>query len=115
MSSFGARSVISIPDGMQERFKNLIEEALTIIEKNHEGVTQYEWYLSEDGRTCVVRETFASSEAAIKHIGVTAPYLSRLLDFATYQLDVYGEISDELREVVGAMKPTYYKTWRIVS
>ena len=114
MSSFGARSVITINEGQKGRFRELIGEALDIIEKNHEGVTQYEWYLSEDEGVCVVRETFASSEAAIKHIGVTAPYLSRMLEFATYNLEIYGEISDELKELVLPMSPTYYKTFRII-
>lgn len=115
MSSFGARSVITIGEGHQERFKELIGEALEVIETNHEGVSQYEWYLSEDERTCIVRETFASSEAALKHIAVTAPYLARLLDIASYELEVYGEVSDALREAVAGMNPTFYKTFRIIT
>ena len=57
---------LAIHDGQDEAFGRVVEE-MCAATANEEGVLNYEWSLSEDGRTCHVLERYADSDAASLH------------------------------------------------
>ena len=66
------------PDAADE-FKQLAAEALATI-RGEPGTLQHDWFFSDDGAQCVVRETYASSDAFLAHLAGAGPLLGRLVE-----------------------------------
>ena len=58
---------LNIDPAKLSAFKQVVAEAVALA-KNEEGTLRYEYFLSPDETTCVVLETYASSEAALAHM-----------------------------------------------
>ena len=43
-----------------------------------DGVLHYDWYLSDDGTRCVVRETYADSGAALAHLPLVSEQVAKI-------------------------------------
>ena len=50
-----------------DEFKAVASELLRITDDD-DGVLNYDWYLTEDGTRCVVRETYVDSAAVLAHL-----------------------------------------------
>ena len=95
------------PDGLAE-FKELAAQAVEQA-GTEPGTLQYDWFLSDDGRRCVVRERYASSEAVLAHLGNAGAMLGRLVELAGgVELEVFGEPSPELLAATSAFQPVIY-------
>ena len=59
---------LDIRDGQLEPLKALMEEMVAATEANEPGTLNYEWYLSEDGKTCHLYERYVDSAAVMIHL-----------------------------------------------
>ena len=89
-------------------FKQLAGEALDAA-RGEPGTLQYDWFFSDDGTRCVVRETYRSSDDVLAHLGNVGPLLGRLVELGGgLELEVFGEPSPALRDATAAFQPLTY-------
>ena len=70
------------------------------------GTLQHDWFLSDDGTRCVVRETYANSDAFLAHLTASEPLLGRLIELGGgLELELYGEPSTALHDAIAAFQP----------
>jgi quinol monooxygenase YgiN len=99
----------SISPGAADQFKQLAAEALATI-RGEPGTLQHDWFFSNDGDRCVVRETYASSDAFLAHLAGAGPLLGQLVELGGgLELEVFGEPSAALRDAIAAFRPRIYR------
>lgn len=99
---------LTIQDGKQEQFKALAAEAVDVVRAQDSGTETYDWYFNADETECVVRETYASSEAVLEHISHVGPLLEKLVEIAEIRLELFGRPSEELAKVGEAFGQVIY-------
>ena len=83
-------------------FKAVAGELLRIT-NDDDGVLSYDWYLSDDGTRCVVRETYADSAAVVAHLPLVGEQLAKIGELCgAAEGDVLGDASPELRAMIDA-------------
>ena len=68
-----------IPSDNLGEFKRMAGEALKVT-ADDPGVLQYDWFFNEDESKCVVRETYADSDAVLTHLGLVGDLLGRIIE-----------------------------------
>ena len=99
---------MSVREGQLDDARDLMNEMVAATQD--EPVTLgYEWFLSEDGRTCHINERYADSEAAMVHLGsFGARFAERFLAcFEPTSLSVYGDPSAEARAALDGFGAAY--------
>ena len=95
----------SISPDAADQFKQLAADALATV-RGEPGTLQHDWFFSDDGAQCVVRETYASSDAFLAHLVGAGPLLGRLLELGGgLALELFGEPSVALRDAVADFQP----------
>ncbi len=91
-----------------DEFKALAAEMLDIT-KGDPGALQYDWYMSDDNTRCVLRETYADSDALLAHLPLVNDHLMRIGAISGgIDADVLGDASPELRALLdGAAATTH--------
>jgi quinol monooxygenase YgiN len=85
-----------------DEFKVLATELLQITNAD-DGVLQYDWYLSDDGTRCVVRETYKDSAAVVAHLPLVGEQLAKIGELCgAAEGDILGDASPELRAMIEA-------------
>ena len=85
-----------------EEFKALAGELLRIT-NDDDGVLNYDWYLSDDGTRCVVRETYVDSAAVLAHLPLVNEQLARIREICgAAEGDILGDASPDLRAMIDA-------------
>jgi quinol monooxygenase YgiN len=100
MKKIQVSAKIAIQAGKQEDFKNVARKFLGAVnekEKGKGGILQYDWFLSADGTTCSVRETYADSNAVLAHLANVGSIVAELAAVSTFEFEVFGTPSDELK------------------
>ena len=98
----------SISPDAADRFTELAAEALATI-RGESGTLQHDWFLSDDGTRCVVREAYTSSDAFLAHLAAAGPLLGRLVELGGgLELELFGEPSAALLDAVSAFRPQIY-------
>lgn len=90
----------TIREGQEDAFHEVAKDVCAAA-GSEEGTLNYEWSLSEDGRTCHVLERYVDSDAMRVHFANTAGFIERI--FATLDVsgvDVYGSPDAEIRELL---------------
>jgi quinol monooxygenase YgiN len=67
MSQFEVRARIKVRDGQLEGFKRQADEMMRQTREKDTGTLAYDWFLSEDGTECEVREAYVDPDALIDH------------------------------------------------
>jgi quinol monooxygenase YgiN len=99
----------SISPDATSQFKQLAAEALATV-RDEPGTLQHDWFFSDDGVQCVVREHYASSDAFLAHLANAGPLFRRLVELGGgLKLEVYGQPSAALRDAVAAFQPRIYR------
>ena len=89
-------------------FKRLAGDALEVTAEDP-GVPQYDWFFSQDESSCVVRETYASSEAVLTHLAMVGETLGTMIELGGgVEVEVFGSPSESLRQAISAMQPDVY-------
>jgi quinol monooxygenase YgiN len=96
-----------VRDGELEGFKQQAAEMMRATRELDTKTVRYDWFLSEDGTECEVRETYADADALIEHSQHIAEARNKLFrDFADgHTVAFYAEPSPALTEALKAMPP----------
>ncbi len=99
---------MSVRDGQLNDARDLMNEMVAAT-RQEPGTQNYEWFLSEDGKSCHVNERYADSGAAMVHLGnFGTNFADRFLAcFEPTSLSVYGNPSSEVRAALDGFGATY--------
>ncbi len=67
MSQFEVRARLKVRDGQLEGFKQQAAELMRQTKEKDTGTLAYDWFVSEDGTECEVREAYVDADALIDH------------------------------------------------
>ena len=97
-----------IPSENLDEFKRLAAEALKVTAEDP-GVLQYDWFFNDDESKCVVRETYADSDAVLTHLDAVGDLLGKIIEVGGgIEIEVFGDPSDALLKATKALQPTIY-------
>ena len=106
---FEATARLRIREGKLDGFKQQAAEIMRQMRAQNEKPLRYDWFLSDDGTECEVRETYVDVDSLLEHqreIAEAKMKLSR--DFIDgHTMAFYGEPSPALAEVLNAMGVEY--------
>ncbi len=103
---------LTIRDGQQEAFRNLMEEMVAAT-KQESGTLVYEWYVAADGTTCHIHEMFADTAAYREHsANFRAKFATRFMPMLQITgLTAYGNSDSEAREKMSALQPVFFEAF----
>ena len=108
MDKIHVHARLTIKEGNLSEFKALAEKAISTVREKDTGTEAYDWYLNADETVCIVRETYASSEAVLQHINHVGPLLEQLTKVAELVVEVFGRPSEELLKAGEAFGQVVY-------
>ena len=93
MSEFEVRARLKIRDGQLEGFKRQAAEMMRQARETDTGTLAYDWFLSEDGTQCEVREAYVDADALVDHAFHVHEARDAMFDEFAYdhQMAFYGE------------------------
>jgi quinol monooxygenase YgiN len=91
-----------IQEGKLEDFKSGANLCISATKKET-GALLYDWFIDEESRQCTVIETYENSNAVLFHAGNVDEPLSKLIAMADLSLEVYGNVSKELKKMLNDM------------
>jgi quinol monooxygenase YgiN len=102
MNQFEVRAQLKVRDGQLEGFKRQAAEMMRVTREKDTGTLAYDWFLSEDGTTCEVREAYVDADALVEHaLHVREAREAMFAEFAYgHRMAFYGEPSPRLAELV---------------
>ena len=103
MKEIKAIATFKINEGELNRFKQLCEQMIAIVEENDPGTTTYDWYLDEDNMECTVFETYVDSDAVLAHLTNVGEYLAELMEVSNLTIELYGSPNEELLKASESM------------
>lgn len=109
MGKIQVQATFSIHEGRLADFKAAAERAVTAVRAQDTETEQYDWFFNADESVCVVRETYASSQAVLDHISHVESILGDLVAAGDMKLEIYGEPSEDLSKVGEAFGQVVYK------
>lgn len=102
MSQFEVRARLRVREGKLEGFKQQAAEMMRLTKERDTGTLAYDWYLSDDGTECEVRELYVDPDALVDHaFHVREARDTMFAEFADdHRMAFYGEPSPRLKEFV---------------
>lgn len=99
----------TINDGEVDNFKNMASGFVSGVQQNEAGTLGYQWWIGEDGKHCLLEETFESSEALLIHLGNVVPNLGDILAIAPItRVEVRGKASPDARKALEGLGATHF-------
>jgi quinol monooxygenase YgiN len=100
--------------GKGEEAKKIAAECLVIVKEKEagKGALQYDWFFNPDQTECVVHETYTDSDAVLAHMGNVGEALGRLLEISDFSLEIYGNMSEELKTAATGLNPKVYSYYQ---
>ncbi len=108
MNEIQVNARFAIQEGKAEEFIEIAKECVEIVREEDTGTTQYDWFFNEDHDECVVRETYADSDALLEHIDHVGDSLGRLLEISGITIEIFGDPSEELLTAAAGLEPAIY-------
>lgn len=95
---FEVTARLKIRDGELEGFKRQAAEMMRLTRELDTKTLRYDWFLSDDGSTCEVREGYVDADALLEHGRNVGDARDRMFrEFAyDHQMTIYGEPSPAL-------------------
>jgi quinol monooxygenase YgiN len=99
---FEVMARLKIRDGQLEGFKQQAAEMMRLTRDRDTKTLRYDWFLSDDGTECEVREGYVDADGLIEHAHHVAEAREELFrDFAyDHNMTLYGEPSPALAELI---------------
>jgi hypothetical protein len=100
-----------------DEFKKIGAEMIKQVEAGEPNYLSYEYFINDDESKCYIVGLFKDSEAMmapIAHFGeiMKDPSMGRVGEIGpTTKLELYGNLSDELRQAVAPFGAKIYKHW----
>ncbi len=102
----------TINDGKIDTFKQLGKEYIELVKANEPNMLSYQFYFNDDESRCYALEFYKDSEAVFAHLENVAEVTPRALEVSQIiRVEIFGNVSDELREAVSALNPQINKHW----
>jgi len=101
MSNFEVRARLKVREGKLEEFKRQAAEMMRQTRDKDTGTLAYDWYLSNDGTECEVREAYVDADALVDHAFHVREARDALFAESAYdhRMAFYGEPSPRLEEL----------------
>ena len=106
---FEATARLKIREGQLAGFKQQAADVLRQMREQDEQPLRYDWFLSEDGTECEVREAYADADALLEHQQKVAEAKMKLFRecLEGHTMTFYGELSPALAGALQAMGTPY--------
>jgi quinol monooxygenase YgiN len=95
---FEVTARLKVRDGQLEGFKQQAAEMMRLTREKDTKTLRYDWFLTDDGSECEVREGYESADALLEHArNVNEARDKMFRDFADdHRMAIYGEPSPAL-------------------
>jgi quinol monooxygenase YgiN len=109
MTVFEATARLTIREGKLDGFKQQAAEVMRLMREQEEQPFRYDWFLSDDGTVCEVREAYADADALLRHQQAVAEAKTKLFRefLAGHTMSFYGEPSPALAGALHAMGTSF--------
>jgi quinol monooxygenase YgiN len=99
---FEVKARLKIREGELSGFRDQAAEMMRQTRTKDTKTLRYDWFLSDDGTECEVREGYVDADALIEHAQNVSEARDRLFrDFAyDHEMTLYGEPSPALAELM---------------
>jgi len=99
---FEVTARLKVRGGELDGFKHQAGELMRLTREKDTKTLRYDWFLSEDGTECEVREGYLDADALIEHARNVSDAREELFrDFAyDHNMTLYGEPSAALAELI---------------
>jgi quinol monooxygenase YgiN len=99
---FEVTARLKVRDGELDGFKQQAAEMIRQTREKDTKTLRYDWFLSDDGTECEVRETYVDADALLEHAHHVAQAREKLFrDFAyDHAMTLYDEPSPALAELM---------------
>lgn len=92
--------------------KEMVATMVQEVGSGEPGYLSYEWYLSDDERTCYIVGLLEDSEAVMAHLTNMGQTIGRFSELApATRIEIYGDVSDELRQFVAPFGAAIVGYW----
>lgn len=100
---------LSIKSGKLNDFKTLMGEMVNSTKTSEPSTLNYEWYISNDNKTCHIYERYLDSNAVMIHLGTFGQkFAERFLAVVEpTRFIVYGNPSKDVTEALSGFGPVY--------
>ena len=92
---------MDIAPGAEQTFRDCAQACVEAARKDLTGTTAYEWFLSEDGRSCTVLEIYDGPAALAHHGQMVGHTLAPVMDIAKFNILFAGDVPAALIERIG--------------
>ena len=108
-SMFEATARLKIRDGELEGFKKQAAEVMRLMRELDDPPLRYEWFLSDDGTTCEVREAYVDADALLAHqVKIADAKIKLVREFVVgHAMTFYSEPSPALAQALNAMGTSF--------
>ena len=102
MATFEVRARLRVREGKLDGFKRQAAEVMRQAREKDSGTVSYDWFLSEDGTECEVREGYVDADAFIQHaFNVREARDALFAEFAEgHKMAVYGDPPPQVVELM---------------
>jgi|SRR5579862_271966 len=102
---FEATARLTIRDGELEAFKQHVAEIMRLTRESESQPLRYDWFLSEDGKECEVREAYVDADALLAQQRYIGEVKAKLMHdcVAGHTMAFYGKPSPALAGALEAM------------
>ena len=106
-SMYAVTARLKVREGELEGFKRQAAEMMRLARERDTKTLRYDWFLSDDGTECEVREAYVDADALVEHAQHVAEARDKLFrDFAAgHHMTFYEEPSPLLAEAMKAIPP----------
>ena len=99
---FEVSARLRVRDGQLEGFKQQAAEMMRQTREKDTNTLRYDWFLSDDGTQCEVREAYVDADGLLEHAHNVAEAREKLFRDHAYghEMTIYGEPSPALAELI---------------
>jgi quinol monooxygenase YgiN len=104
-TAFEVTARLKIREGELEGFKEQAAEIMRLTRENDTKTLRYDWFISDDGTQCEVREGYVDADGLLEHNSHVKEARDKLFRDHAYDHDmtIYGEPSPALAELMERM------------
>jgi quinol monooxygenase YgiN len=114
---FGMTARMKIREGELDGFKRQAAEIIRQAKEKDTETLRYDWFISEDGTRCEVREGYVDADSVVEHVKHVGEARAELFhEFASgHDMTLYGEPSPALAQAFEALgKAVTYKEFALI-
>jgi quinol monooxygenase YgiN len=102
---FEVKARLKIREGELEGFKRQAAEVMRLAREQDKKTLRYDWFISDDGVQCEVREAYADADGLLEHNEHVREARDKLFREYAYDHDmtIYGEPTPALAELMERM------------